>query len=210
MKKFFALVCVFSLLTAFTCENEPLDDSLDASSNNDTGGGDNNGGGNTGGNAADLVGTWILDEFSAEASSDVDFGGQLISSDVDVYSTTVDYTVVFTDSDFTTNGSYSYVADVTANGMNFGSDEYTLDNVNGSGGYTVDGNEISTDGAFFEFTFEGMDDSLLDGPQTANFSFSNNGQTLTFSQNQTTTETDEFTGATVTSTTVSSSVWTKQ
>ncbi|MCB0398508.1 MAG: hypothetical protein KDD26_02600 [Winogradskyella sp.] len=193
MKKLSVLLCLFTLFFAFTCENEPLD--FDAeSSQTDT----------------DLIGDWILEEFNVQVSTTTDFQGQVISSDIDVYSTTVDYTLNFTESNFTTNGSYSYVADIVANGMNVEGEPYTLEDVSGSGSYSVNGNEMTIDGSFFEFSFEGMDFAELSGEQTATFEISDNGQTLVFSQDETTTETDAATGLTTTSTQVSSSVWTRQ
>lgn len=195
MKKIVALFCLFSLLTAFTCENEPLDDIEIGSGNN---------------NNDDLVGTWNLVEFETSVSTNTNFQGQELSSDIEVYSTTVDYTVTFTETNFNTNGSYSYVADIVANGIEVSGEPYTLENVSGNGSYSTNGNEITTDGSFFEFSFEGMDSSVLDGPQSATFEISSDGQTLTFSQNDTTTDTDSATGVTTTSSQVSSSVWVKQ
>lgn len=192
MKKLLSLLCLFTLFFAFTCENEPLDFDVE-----------------TGGTDSDLLGEWNLVEFDVEVSTSTNFQGQEISSDIEVYSTTVDYTLNFTENNFTTNGSYSYVADIIANGMNIEGEPYTLENVSGSGSYSVNGNEITIDGSFFEFSFEGMDFAELNGEQTATFEISDNGQTLIFSQNETTTETDAATGVTSTSTQVSSSVWTR-
>jgi hypothetical protein len=193
MKKLSVLLCLFTLFFAFTCENEPLD--FDAE---------------TAETETDLLGDWDLVEFDVQVSTSTDFQGQVISSDIDVYSTTVAYTVNFTGSNFTTNGSYSYVADIVANGMVVEGEPYTLEDVSGSGTYSVNGNEITIDGSFFEFTFEGMDFAELDGEQTAMFQITDNGQTLIFTQDDTTTETDTATGLTTTSTQVSSSVWTRQ
>ena len=102
------------------------------------------------------------------------------------------------------------MADIVANGMNVEGEPYTLENVSGSGSYSVNGNEMIIDGSFFEFSFEGMDFAELSGEQTATFEISDNGQTLVFSQDNTTTETDAATGLTTTSTQVSSSVWARQ
>lgn len=198
MKKLLAAFCLFSLLTAFTCENEPLDFDVESS---DTGG--------NGQTDASLLGDWQLVEFDVELNTATDFMGQSISSDVEIFSTTVDYTVNFTETNFTTNGSYSYEAEITANGINVPQDPYTLTDVSGNGTYTTQGNEITIDGSFFEFSFDGMDFDELTGPQTVMFEISNNGQTLTFTQNETITDTEPSTGATITTTQVSTSVWTR-
>jgi len=192
MKKILSLLCLFTLFFAFTCENEPLD--FDAE---------------TGGTDSDLLGEWNLVEFDVQVSTSANFQGQDISSNIEVYSTTVDYTVNFTENNFTTNGSYSYVADVVANGMNIEGESYTLDNVSGSGSYSVTGNEITVDGSFFEFSFEGANFAEFDEEQTVMFQITDNGQTLIFTQDETTTETDAATGLTTTTTQVSSSVWTR-
>ncbi|WP_439152623.1 hypothetical protein [Winogradskyella sp.] len=191
MKKLFPLLCLFTLLFAFTCEDEPLDfdaESFDAD--------------------PELLGEWNLISFDASVSTSTNFQGQQIESDVEINSTTVDYTLNFTQSNFNTNGSYSYIADVTANGIDIPAEPYTLTDVNGNGSYSVSGNEMTIDGSFFEFSFEGMDFAELQGEQTVTFQITDNGQTLTFSQNDTTTETDP-TGATVTSFQVSTSVWSR-
>lgn len=193
MKKLSVLLCLFTLFFAFTCENEPLDFDAESSQTD-----------------SDLLGDWSLVEFSVQVSTSTDFQGQVISSEIDIYSTTVDYNLNFTESNFTTNGGYSYVADIVANGMNVEGEPYTLENVSGSGSYSVNGNEMTIDGSFFEFSFEGMDFAELSGEQTATFEISDNGQTLVFSQDDTTTETDSATGLTTTSTQVSSSVWARQ
>lgn len=193
MKKLSVLLCLFTLFFAFTCENEPLDFDVESSQTD-----------------SDLLGDWSLVEFSVQVSTSTDFQGQVISSDIDIYSTTVDYALNFTGSNFTTSGGYSYVADIVANGMNVEGEPYTLENVSGSGSYSVNVNEMTIDGSFFEFSFEGMDFAELSGEQTATFEISDNGQTLVFSQDDTTTETDSATGLTTTSTQVSSSVWVRQ
>ena len=97
-----------------------------------------------------------------------------------------------------------------ANGKNIEGEPYTLEDVTGTGNYSINGNEMTIDGAFFEFTFDGMDSSAFEEEQTVTFQITDNGQTLTFTQNDTTTETDALTGATVTSTQASTSVWQRQ
>jgi len=190
MKKLAALLCLFTLFFAFTCENEPLDFEPE-----------------TGETDVALLGEWNLSEFDVEVNTSTDFQGQQIASEVEIFSTTVNYALNFTENNFSTNGGYSYVAEVTTNGIQVPAEPYTIDNVSGSGSYSVNGNEMTVDGSFFEFTFEGMDFSQFQGEQTVAFQISDNGQTLTFSQNETMTETDAATGTTTTSVTVSTSVW---
>lgn len=192
MKKILALFSLFSLLTAFTCENEPLEGGFDTAFNNNNEG---------------LIGTWNLLEFDVSVSTSTSFEGENISSEIDIFSTNTAYVLEFNENTFTTNGSYSYNADVVVNGDNVANDIYTLNNVAGNGIYSTNGNEMTIDGSFFEFNFEGMDSSVLEGEQTANFEISNDGETLTFTQDETETQTDETTGTVITSTTSSTSVW---
>lgn len=196
MKKLLSLFCLFTLLTAFTCENEPLDSDVDLE---------------TGDTNIDLIGTWDLVEFSTTLGNEMDFAGQIITSDLDVYSTETNYILEFTANTFTTNGNYSYNASVVVDGVEFSNEPYTLDNVSGSGSYSTNGNEMTVDGQFFEFSFEGeMDSSALEGEQTATFELSEDGQTLTFTQNEIVVTDDAATGTTVTSNVQGSSVWVRQ
>lgn len=197
MKKLLSLFCLFALLTAFTCEDEPLDDGIDTGSNN----GDTN---------VALIGSWDLTDFDVTLVTSTDIDGQSISSDIDIQSTEENYVLTFTESNFTTNGSYTYDSNVVVNGVTMSSEPYTLENVSGSGTYSTSGNVMTIDGSFFEFEFEGMDETSLQGEQTTTFSISADGQTLTFSQNETITQTEPTTGAVITNTTSGGSVWTKQ
>ena len=194
MKKFLALLSLFSLLTAFTCENEPLDDGiLDNTSTNDN-----------------LIGTWNLVEFNIDLTTSSSFEGQETTSNIVVNSTEVDYVLEFTGSTFSANGSYTYNTNSVVNEAEVSSETYTLTNVSGSGFYTTNENEMTVDGSFFEFEFEGdIDTSALEGEQTATFEISDDGETLTFSQNETTTETNAATGLQANVTKISTSVWTR-
>ncbi|WP_178991426.1 hypothetical protein [Winogradskyella schleiferi] len=195
MKKIVSLFCLFTLLTAFTCENEPLDNGIDLtdSSNNNA-----------------LVGTWDLTDFDVTLGSTTSFSGESFITDIDIESTEENYVLNLTPSNFTTNGSYSYDTNIVVNGETFSSEPYTLENVSGSGSYSVNGNEMTIDGSFFEFEFEGAEETSLSGEQTVTFSVSADGQTLTFTQDETTSQTDPTTGTVTTSTTNSTSIWAKQ
>ncbi|MFC0603471.1 hypothetical protein [Winogradskyella pulchriflava] len=195
MKKFLGLLSLFALLTAFTCENEPLDTDLSNASTTTN---------------LDLVGAWDLQEFSVTLNSSTSFEGQTFSSDIDIASTEVDYVVEFTQSSFVTNGSYSYSTNVVFDGETISSEPQSLENVTGNGTYSTSGDEMTVDGSFFEFEFDGMDNSVLQGEQTANFEISNDGQTLTFTQIETVTETDGMTGTEIVNSVNSISVWSRQ
>ena len=84
-------------------------------------------------------------------------------------------------------------------------DSYT--NVTGGGNYSTNGNIMTVDGQFFEFDLEGAPTDVASGEQMAEFQLSNDGQTLTFFQDETITQNEAGFEATVE--VVSTSVWQK-
>ena len=197
-KSLLPFLSLFILLSAFTCENEPLDydqESIDSINNS-----------NNSSNNADLVGTWDLVSFDVDMTSSFDPGTGMMITDLIVESTEVDYQVTFTATNFNTEGWYSYNTQIETAGMII-NDSYTMEDVTGSGTYTTDGNQMTTQGSFFEFTFEGMDDSLFDDEQTGTYEISADGQTLTFTQDETTVNTDA--GYEIEIDIISTSIWQK-
>ncbi|MDN3491558.1 hypothetical protein [Winogradskyella bathintestinalis] len=197
MKKIVSLFCLFTMLTAFTCENEPLDDGIDSETD-------------TGVNNVDIIGTWDLTDFDVTLTSSTEFNGQNLTSEIAIQSTEENYVLNLTPNNFTTNGSYAYDTNIIVNGETFSSEPYMLENVNGSGTYSINGNEMTIDGEFFEFEYEGSEEDTLNGEQTVMFTISADGQTLTFSQDETTSETDTISGIVTSNTTNSTSIWTRQ
>ncbi|MDH7913784.1 hypothetical protein [Winogradskyella sp. SYSU M77433] len=196
MKRLISLFCLFTLLTAFTCENEPLDSDVQTNVTNPN-------------PDINLIGTWDLVEFSTTLGNTMEFAGQTIVSDLDITGTEYNYTLEFTENSYTTNGSYSYVASVLFDGVEMSSEPYTLESV--SGNYSIDGNEMTVDGQFFEFSYEGeVDSSAFEGEQTATYELSDDGQTLTFVQDEVIVTEDSTTGTVVTSNVSGTSVWQRQ
>lgn len=197
-KSLLPFLSLFILLSAFTCENEPLDydqESIDSINNS-----------NNSSNNADLVGTWDLVSLDLDMTSSFDPGTGMMITDLIVESTEVDYQLTFTATNFNTEGWYSYNTQIETAGMII-NDSYTMEDVTGSGTYTTDGNQMTTQGSFFEFTFEGMDDSLFDDEQTGTYEISADGQTLTFTQDETTVNTDA--GYEIEIDIISTSIWQK-
>lgn len=194
MKKYSKLSVLFLalfVLVLSSCENEALE-GFDSNDGNPF--------------TNSLIGTWALSDFDVTVNNTSDVGGTSIESNVEIDGFNPNYNLTFAANTFTTNGSYSYNTVVTVNGQT-NTDSYTLDNVTGAGVYSTNGNEMTVDGSFFEFTFQGMDLSELGGEQTVNYAISADGQTLTFTQN--TTETNSSGGSTTTSIVNATSVWTK-
>ncbi|WP_338730797.1 hypothetical protein [Mangrovimonas cancribranchiae] len=164
-----------SILALTACENEPLDGDF---SNNagETGGG----GGSV--NSTDLIGDWEIVSFEATTANEIDMMGQVFSSGFEVEGVEMDYIVTFTESTFEANGNYNMELTILMDGQPTQTMSQTYTDVTGSGTYTTDGNTMTTDGTFFDFSFEGVDMSEFGGSQTAEYSFSNGGQTLTMTQ----------------------------
>jgi len=208
-KSLLPFLSLFILLSAFTCENEPLEGEYEALDFSNTGSNNNTGGSSGSGsssNSADLIGTWNLVSFDLDMTNSFDPGTGMMVTDLIVESTEVDYQVTFTATNFNTEGWYSYNTQIETAGMVL-NDSYTMEDVTGSGTYTTDGNQMTTQGSFFEFTFEGMDDSMFDEEQTGTYEISADGQTLTFSQDETTVNTDA--GYDIEIDVVSTSIWQK-
>lgn len=153
-----------------------------------------------------LLGTWTLDNFNLSVNSSSEIAGTIIESSTVVESENTNYDLTFLPSTFTTNGSYSYVVDLAVNGQQ-NTQNLSVENVSGSGNYTTNGSEVTSDGSFVTFEFEGSEFLETNGEQTSPYTISADGQTLTFTQN--TTETVSQDGFTSTSVVMSTSVWTK-
>ncbi|WP_298894867.1 hypothetical protein [uncultured Psychroserpens sp.] len=191
MKKLSFLFALFILLTAFTCEDEPLEGDFQNENSN---------------NNATLVGTWSLIDFNADITSESSFGGIDFVVDFTAEMVEADYELVFAESDYTVSGDYELQVSTTFEGETTSySDAYT--NVNGSGTYSTNGNIMTVDGSFVEFDFEDMPMEVDQGEQMAEFSLSADGQTLTFFQDI--VQTENGGGANVTVSTVATSVWQK-
>ncbi|RSK38225.1 hypothetical protein [Mangrovimonas spongiae] len=184
MKNFKKITLLFvSLLALSACDNEPLDGDF----GNNTG---ETGGGGGSANPADLIGDWEIVSFEATTANEIDMMGQVFSTGFEVEGVEMDYIVTFTESTFETNGNYNMELTVLMDGQPTQTMSQTYTDVTGFGTYTTDGNTMTTDGTFFDFNFDGVDMSEFGGPQTAQYSFSNGGQTLTMTQDTQEVETN--------------------
>jgi hypothetical protein len=192
MKKLSFLFSLFVLLTAFTCENEPLEgDFINEEISNDN---------------PSLIGTWTLVDFSADINSVSSFGGIDFVLDFSTQAVSADYELTFTASNYTVFGDYELASSTTFDGETTTyTDSYT--DVSGAGVYSTQGNLMTVDGSFFEFDLEGAPMEVAQGEQTAQFELSADGQTLTFSQDE--VQTLNEAGSQTTTSTVSISVWQK-
>jgi hypothetical protein len=197
MKKISILFTLFVLLTAFTCENEALDEELvnqefENIDNIDI--------------DPSLIGSWILVDMNAEITAESSFEGFEFMSQFSVEINNSDYVLVFDEANYTVSGDYELIVASTFNNETTTTvDSYT--NVEGFGTYSTNGNIMTVDGSFIEFDFEGMPMEIDQGEQSVEYELSANGQTLTFNQDD--VETTNEGGAASTTTTLSTSVWQK-
>lgn len=184
------LVLSLLLITFFSCENEPLDPgflSQEGAAN------------------SSLVGTWNVVSFSADVISTTNVEGVETVIGNTVSGSNLDYSLVFAADTFETNGSYDVTIITVVDGNNAGTTTNSLSNVSGSGNYVTDGNIMRIDGSFFDLSMNGTNTSGQGGEQEVAYTISEDGQTLTFTQND--TQTELANGIEVISDIVSSSVW---
>ena len=170
MKKLGYLLSVFIIFSSFTCDNEPLDNDF---TNTDP----------TSGSQA-IVGEWTAVTFETFADVSAEFIGITINTENDIIGQNMDYNVTFGVGTFTTNGSYDLLVTATVDGQDPVTNTSSVENVSGSGEYSVTGNTITFSDSFFDVEIDGVDDSLSSGPQTAQYSISTDGETLTITQNE--------------------------
>ena len=170
LKSFTILSFSIFFITFTACDNEPIDSGIINQSNNsnNTGGGDN----------SSFVGDWETISFETQTTTNMTFMGETSISNNEIVGVDMDYIVSFTESAFVTSGNYSMHLITLFNGVEMQNVTETYPDVSGSGTYTTNGNTLTTDGAFFEFDFEGVDTSEYSEGQSIQFTFSNGGQTL--------------------------------
>ncbi|OBX21114.1 MULTISPECIES: hypothetical protein [Bizionia] len=172
LKSFTLLSLSIFFITFTACDNEPLDRGLNTlNSSNNT-------------NSSSFIGDWEIVSFETETDTEITFMGETNTSNNDIVGLDMNYIVSFTENTFETAGDYSMHLITSFNGSVLQEQTETYSNVSGSGTYTVSGNTLTTDGAFFEFEFQDVDMSDYAGEQTVQYAFSNGGQTLTIIQTQ--------------------------
>lgn len=151
--------------------------------------------------------SWEVQSFSFEIETVTSLSGIETTASTSGAGSNLDYELEFTESTFLTSGSYSYSISSELNGVTTAQINESVSDVSGSGTYSTSGNEITLNGSFFEFTFDGIDLSALVGEQTANYEIKSDG-TLVITQNEETTTTTQ--GLTITNKVISTSTWAKQ
>lgn len=192
MKKITFLLSCFVLFSAFTCENESLDNDIDSSLPNSN-------------NNALLLGEWRALEFSGNSHIESEFMGISLIQDVVFEGANMDYVLIFDGSNFTSEGSYDVVTTLTMDGQTIGPQTQSMTNVTGDGTYSISGNTITFDSALYEFDMVDGMDMASSGPQTATYLICADGQTLTIIQDD--QQSINQAGVIATVATEASSVW---
>lgn len=195
MKKLGLLFSLFVLLTAFMCENEPIDSELQTNTNNNP---------NT---QTGIVGDWQLESITYNGVSETEFQGINISTTFDSMSENEAYNVSFNaDGTYSASGSYDIVQTVTVAGVS----QTVTNNLQSTsnGNYTATDTTLSTDGEIFSIEIDGVTQpSNSTENEPTPYTLSPDGNTLTFSSN--TTQTSNEDGVVVMFTVNSTSVLTR-
>ncbi len=165
----------FVMFSITSCDNEPLEGEFSDSLTN---------GGNNNNNSDDLLGDWRAISFSASNSSESVINGENFVTESSITGSNLDYIINFSNNQFTTNGDYQIRAITELNGQVIDDTSMNYTGVTGSGGYSTNGNTILFEDSIFDLSMSGFDDDVFQSDQTATYQFSNNGQRVTFVQNE--------------------------
>lgn len=154
-----------------------------------------------------LNGDWALQSVDVDVESVTSFQGSEISTNSVGEGKNLDYSLNLDDGNFTTEGAYDFEFSTTSSAIPAPIlDTQNYSNVNGSGTYTNTETEITVDGQFFDFEFNGMPFTQSTGPATANYTIVDD--VLTISQDEEMTTVTVV--GTVTSKFTSISVWNRK
>lgn len=171
MRRVLYLLSIFTLLSAFTCEDEPIDqDILDNIDPNDPGNSGN----------SDLVGDWELVSLDYEGTSTTTAAGTTTTSSYTGTSLNEDYNLTLTDAGtYTAQGSYDIELSTVV--PNFPPIVTTSSiTANSSGTYTATATTITTSGALVDVALDGVPQSNEDVEGISDYVVSNNGNTIVF------------------------------
>jgi len=159
---------------------------------------------------ATLTGTWELQEFTAGVETNTVFDETTTEAIVDIEGKNLDYRLTFSETAYSTEGSYGYEGNMEVDGAKSSFDE-SISGVMGNGTYTLVDDELISEGAFFNFDFQGMNFDIGQGEVKARITKLSNTE-LIISQDEENIIEQEQGGITfsVTNKTVSTSVWRKQ
>ena len=134
-----------------------------------------------------LIGTWTLTELSGNSQATATENGLEYTANNDFTGSAFNYDLTLTEKEFMTNGSYLLNNQVSVDGLVLSMSVDTITGTNGSGTYTINGNEITTMGAFIDNELNGGEAFLDSDSQTSQFEIDDQGL-LIITLDQTTEE----------------------
>ncbi len=177
-----------ALLLITSCSNESVDETENAVE-------------------ASLLGEWVLLNLEVNQNADIFQNGVVTSStETSVTTTEQDYKLIFTESNFTTSGSYTVNVQGSINDQSVVNQSNTVSNIEGNGTYElINSEQIRFNGALYQFDFEGVQQVQANEGEPAKYEFSEDGNQLTFTDESQELTTLNGNNARVTSNSVS--VW---
>jgi len=156
---------------------------------------------------AALTGTWEAQEFTANVTTTTEISGDVTEVKIDIEGKNLNYQLTISETAYNTEGSYGYEGNMEVGGDRSSFDE-SVSNVNGNGTYRVEESEFISDGAFFDFDFQGMNIAAAQGETKATIIKLTDTE-LIFSQDEEAIveQSQGGTTFTITSKTESRSVW---
>lgn len=159
---------------------------------------------------ATLTGTWELEEFSANIETSTAFSGTTTEAIINVDGKNLDYRLTFSETAYTTEGSYGYEGNMEVDGDK-SSFDLAVSDVTGNGTYTLADDELTSEGAFFNFEFQGMNIDAGQGETKVTITkLSNTELVILQDEEKVIEETQGGFTFTVTNKTVGKSVWKKK
>lgn len=122
-----------------------------------------------------LIGTWAVTSLDADIDLSGDFANIPITSSTNTVGDNFDYTVTFTETEYTVTGGYDLITTGTVNGEPLDSEPTSISGINETGTYSLDGNTITIDGNIYDFEANGVSLSETSPEQTIEISFNSDG-----------------------------------
>lgn len=133
-----------------------------------------------------LIGTWTAVSLEADVESTSSFNGTNITTTSIATGSDFNYDLTFTETSFTSSGSYTVSSTVSINGGPSQTVTSDFSNVSGSGTYTSTEDELTLIGAFFSLESNGLPAQTSGQAQMASYEINGNGE-LVISQEETMT-----------------------
>ena len=154
--------------------------------------------------ANEVVGTWEAIFFEAETETSTDFNGMMTNTTAQITSSNLNYEATFNATTFTTMGDYDLTTTTTVPPNPPFVSMSSLTDIEGSGSYSIDGNQMTISGSFFAIEINGSPVDTGGEEQVVTYEINADGE-LVFTQDQEFVTTQP--GVTTTSVIRSTSIW---